>query len=226
MKLMYALWGSNLDEVLHAQALHEQLASVGAESLQLNISDADVTAAQLRHSTYDNPVAAIVSIWTEADNGPITDALAAVSDGVNGWIVEERVPLEPPPTADGARCDALANIALLRIPPDIERTDWFGHWRDKHTAVAIETQATFGYVQNTVVAAITPGRRVDAVVEELFPMAAMTDQHAFWGSGGDDAELQRRIGRMMDSVNAFGVGQDLDVIPTSRYHYRLALSPR
>ncbi|GAB2702138.1 hypothetical protein GCM10027089_25270 [Nocardia thraciensis] len=123
------------------------------------------------------------------------------------------------------RCDALANIALLRIPPSIERADWLRHWRDTHTAVAIETQATFGYVQNTVVAAITPGRRVDAVVEELLPMTAMTDQHAFWGSGGDDAELRRRAGRMLDSVNAFGAGQDLDVIPTSRYHYRLGVSP-
>ena len=27
------------------------------------------------------------------------------------------------------------------------------------------------------------------MVEELFPSAGMTDIHAFYGSGGDDAEL-------------------------------------
>ncbi|WP_280385221.1 EthD domain-containing protein [Nocardia wallacei] len=226
MKLMYAVWGSTLDDALREPELHGRLAAAGADAVQLNLCDADVRAAQLRHSTYDEPVAAIVSVWCEADHDPVTGALAAVSDAVNGWIVEERVPLAPPPTENGTRCDALSNIALLRTPPDMERADWLRYWHDKHTAVAIETQATFGYVQNTVVAALTPGRRVDAVVEELFPMAAMTDRHAFWGSGGDEAELQRRVGRMMDSVNAFGVGQDLDVIPTSRYHYRLSPESR
>lgn len=221
MKLMYALWGPELGKALGAPELHARLRASGATELQVNIADAEVAAAQLRHATYDAPVDAIVSVWGEFDTATVTDALSAVAVNVNGWIVDERVPLTPPYTASGVRCDALANIALLRIPADLSREEWQRHWHGTHTMVAIETQATFGYVQNTVVDAITPGPRVDALVEELFPMAAMTDPHAFWGSAGDDAELQRRMSRMMDSVNTFGANRDLDIIPTSRYRYDL-----
>jgi hypothetical protein len=52
-------------------------------------------------------------------------------------------------------------------------------------------------------------------------MAAMTSLHAFYGSEGDDAELQRRLGRMMESVTAFGADRDLDSVPTSRYVFDL-----
>lgn len=220
MKLMYLLWGP-VPDALHSPAFHARLAAAGATELQVNVCDADVEAAQLRISTYDEPVAAVVGVWTEADNGPLTDVMNTVAARVNGWIVDEREPPHAPRPPDGTRFDALANIALLRIPAELSREQWLHNWQDRHTTVAIDTQATFGYVQNTVVAAVTPGPRVDGLVEELFPMAAMTDQHAFWGSGGDPAELQRRAEAMMTSVATFGADRDLDVIPTSRYRYDL-----
>ncbi|WP_024802473.1 EthD domain-containing protein [Nocardia sp. BMG51109] len=220
-KVMYALWGSGLDKALHAPTLHARLSAAGAETLQLNICDDDVAAARLRLSTYEEPIAAIVGVWTDGANGPVTEALATVADRVDGWIVDERVPLPPPPAENGARHEALANVALLRVPADQTRDQWLRYWHDTHTQVAIDTQATIGYVQNAVTAALTPGARVDGLVEELFPMAAMTDQHAFWGSAGDDAELQRRVARMLSSISAFGADRDIDVVPTSRYRYRL-----
>lgn len=223
MKLMYALWGSGLDERLHRGELRRRLADIGATELQINTRDAHVAAAQVRHSTYAEPIAAIVTVRTGGGHESVTAALRSVADEVNGWIVDERVPIVAPATGDGVRAEALANVALLRIPADLTREEWLRHWHGTHTTVAIETQATFGYVQNTVVESITDGKRVDALVEELFPMAAMTDPHAFYGTGGDEAELQRRISRMMESVVAFGAHLDLDVVPTSRYVY--ALSP-
>jgi hypothetical protein len=63
--------------------------------------------------------------------------------------------------------------------------------------------------------------RVAAIVEELFPMEATTSLRAFYGSGGDDAELQRRLERMMASVTSFGADRDLDSVPTSRYVFDL-----
>ena len=103
---------------------------------------------------------------------------------------------------------------------------WRSDWLDRHTTVAIETQGTFGYVQNPVAArimgAVTEGAPdVAGIVEELFPMAAMTDSHAFYGSGGDDAELHRRFTRLMESVARFGADKDLDLVPTSRYVWSL-----
>lgn len=221
MKLMYALWGEGLDERLRGVELHKELAGLGVSAVQVNVRDADVAGAQVRHSTYDEPISAIVSVWTEGEHAPVTAALAAVADEVNGWIVEERRPIVPPEVEDGVRTDALANIAVLRIPEELTREEWLHNWHVLHTPVAIETQDTFGYVQNTVVQAITPGKRVDALVEELFPMAAMTSAHAFYGSGGDEEELQRRVTRLMESVVRFGAHLNLDLVPTSRYVYRV-----
>ena len=65
-----------------------------------------------------------------------------------GWEVEERQPLPPPLVPDGVRTDALANLAFIRKPPEASYDSWLQHWQGPHTQVAIETQATFGYVQN------------------------------------------------------------------------------
>ncbi|WP_067885922.1 EthD domain-containing protein [Nocardia vaccinii] len=221
MKLMYALWGSEPAETLCSAGTHVRLARAGATELQVNVVDDDVAAATLRLSTYAEPIAAVVSVWTGGEHEPTTRELTSAADRVEGWIVAERVPMAPPATADGVRFDALSNIAFLRVPPEMTPEAWRKYWHEVHTAIAMETQATFGYLQNTVISAVTPGRRVDGLVEELFPMAAMTDPHAFWGSGGDDAELQRRVSRMLTSIDAFGANKDIDVVPTSRYHYTL-----
>ncbi|MFE3192938.1 hypothetical protein ACFXHA_28275 [Nocardia sp. NPDC059240] len=222
MKLMYVVWGEGVGERLRGEELRKELASAGVSVLQVNVRDADVAAAQVRHSTYESPVDAVVSVWTDGEHEAVTAALRSVADDVNGWIVEERSPIEPPEIADGVRMDALANIAILRIPEELTREEWLHRWHDLHTPVAIETQATFGYVQSTVKEAITPGNRTDALVEELFPMAAMTSAHAFYDAGDDDAELQRRVTRMMESVVSFGAHLNLDLVPTSRYRYTLS----
>jgi hypothetical protein len=100
--------------------------------------------------------------------------------------------------------------------------EWLDDWLERHTTVAIETQGTFGYVQNPVIEPVTPeAPEVAGIVEELFPMAAMHDSHAFYGSGGDDAELQRRFSDLMESVAHFGADHGLDVVPTSRYVWAL-----
>ncbi|MET8425723.1 hypothetical protein [Nocardia sp. NPDC004860] len=221
MKLMYVLWGAGLGERLRGEELRKELAGVGVTAYQVNVRDADVEAAQVKHTTYDAPIDAIVSVWTEGEHAAVTNVLRTAADDVNGWVVDERRPIEPPVIEDGVRTDALANIAILRIPEDLTREEWLHRWHVLHTPVAIETQDTFGYVQNTVTEAITGGKRVDALVEELFPMAAMTSAHAFYGSGGDDAELQRRVTAMMESVVRFGAHLNLDLVPTSRYVYTL-----
>ncbi len=222
MKLMYALWGTALDSALHAPELRDALRAEGATRLQVNVDDADVAAAKLRITSFDAPVSAVVSIWADGEPGRFSGLLAATAERSAGWEVEERTPLVPPPTADGQRCPALAQIGFLRIPPDLTADEWQHRWQGLHTSVAIQTQATFGYVQNRVLRAIHGSDRVDALVEELFPMAAMTDLHVFYGSGGDDAELRRRLTLMIDSVTRFGAHENLDVVPTSRYVYELA----
>ena len=92
--------------------------------------------------------------------------------------------------------------------------------------MAIETQSTFGYTQNAVVRALTPGAPViAAIVEELFPAEAMSDLHAFFGAADDD-DLRDRMERMVASTAAFGANENVDTVPTSRYVFRTPFDER
>ncbi|GAB3254079.1 hypothetical protein [Nocardioides dilutus] len=221
-KLMYAAWGDDLAAALRDPGLHTRLAAAGANRLQVNVDD-EAVAPAMRIPTFEEPIGAIVSVWTDGDAAPVTDVLATVTSRLAGWEVEERLPIPPPEVADGERTDALANVAVLRRPDELSVDEWRHNWLVDHTPVAIATQATFGYVQNVVVGPVTEDApRVDALVEELFPSGAMTDMHAFYGSGGDDTELNDRFTRLMTSVARFGADRDLDLVPSSRYVYSLA----
>ena len=221
-KLMYALWGDRLATSLHSPELHGRLAALGVRRLQVNVDDEDVADA-MRIPHCDPPIGAFVTLWTETDPADLGPALLDAADRVAGWLVEERRPLDPPEHWDGRRAEALANIAALRLPADIPHDEWVRRWHEDHTRVAVETQATFGYLQNLVVAPVTDGApALVAIVEELFPPEAAHDMHAFYGSGGDQAELQRRMETLMESVQRIGADRDLDLVPTSRYLYDLA----
>jgi hypothetical protein len=223
-KLMYVMWGDDLATRLLDPALRERLAAAGVTRFQVNVDD-EAVAPAMRIPTTDSPIGAIVSVWTGLDGepeAPVTDVLAPLADRLAGYEVYERRPIPPPEAHDGERMDTLANIAVLRRPEELSREQWIHHWLVDHTPVAKATQATFGYVQNVVVRPVTPDApRIDAMVEELFPTAGMTDMHAFYGSGGDDAELNDRFTRLMTSVARFGADRDLDLVPSSRYVYAL-----
>ena len=219
---MFALHDAGLSDALRSPALRARLREAGGLKLQVNADDEDVAAAPLRFGP-GTPITAVVSVWVD---GPVEQVVATVREldpTADGWRVEERMPIAPPGVPDGERADALANLALLRRPGSMSPEDWRSDWLGRHTAIAIETQGTFGYVQNPVVEPVTAGApEVAGIVEELFPTAAMTDSHAFYGSGGDDDELQRRFTRLMESVGRFGADQGLDLVPTSRYVWDLA----
>ena len=221
MKFIYALWGEGLESMLLAPSLHEALRTAGATRIQANVDDGDVAPAKLRITSFDEPVSAVVAVWVDHEPAEVSRLLTGVSERCAGWEVDERTPLVPPPTGQGERTPGLAQVAFLRIPADLDEAEWRHRWQDLHTTVAIETQSTFGYTQNRVLRPILGDERVDAIVEELFPIAAMTSLHAFYGSDGDDAELQRRLERMMTSVTSFGADRDLDSVPTSRYVFDL-----
>jgi hypothetical protein len=192
--------------------------------LAVNVRDDKVRNSLMTLTTLDPPVVGFVTVWAHQSYGEsVTSALTRLTseaDHVAAYLVTESVPLPPPAAAPGARTDGFANIALLRRPADLDDATWRQRWHINHTPVAIETQSTFGYTQNAVVRALTPAApAIDAIVEELFPEAAITDLHAFFGAD-DDAELSRRMDRMVASTSAFGANRDVDTVPTSRYVYR------
>lgn len=204
------LRGSVADEVL----------GLGVDGLTVNVRDSAVRHSMMTLTTLSPPVAAVISIWTQQSYGmQITaalDLLAPGADSVAAYLVTESVPMAPPDRL-GYRCPGFANVALLRRPAELDRATWLTRWQLDHTPVAIETQATFGYTQNVVVRPLTPDAPViDGIVEELFPDAATTDLHAFFGAV-DDADLEDRMTRMVASTSAFGATDNIDTVPTSRF---------
>lgn len=222
-KLIAVLHGSDL-VIDHPDTPVERLAGAGCTRVQVNLDDGDVAPA-MRFGPGDSegrPITGFVTVWT-SDVPATLAVLADVDDPApDVYRVTEHRPVEPPEVPDGVRADAMANIAVLRRPDGMSQEEYLEIWLGSHTAIASETQHTFGYIQNVVEEALTPGAPViSAIVEELFLMAAMTDVHAFYGSGGDDEELNRRITRLMTSVARFGADTGLDLVPTSRYLWNI-----
>ena len=217
-KLILAFHGADL--ALDDADLRTRLAATGVTQYQLNVDDAPVAGA-MRFGPGD-PITTFVTLWTDGNPAAAIATLTDLEPGLHAWRVTERRPIEPPAVADGERTDALANIAVLRRPDGMTRDEYLEIWIGSHTPIAIKTQNTFGYVQNIVEEALTPSSpEISAIVEELFPMAALTDMHEFYGSGGDDEELNRRITTLMASVARFGADTGLDLVPTSRYVWNL-----
>lgn len=202
-------------------AVAADLSGLGLAGLTINVRDDDVRASMMTLTTLDPPVVAVVSIWTQQYYGrAVAAALRRLSDECDllaAYLVTESVPLPAPEVPAGARTPGLANVALLRRPTDLDIATWLARWHIDHTPVAIETQATFGYTQNTVVRPLTADAPViDAIVEELFPIEAVSDLLAFFGAV-DQSDLADRMGRMAASVARFGADRDIDTVPTSRY---------
>jgi len=208
---------------LTQQAFRDTLAAAGATAVQVNLDD-DAVADALRFGPGE-PITALVSVWTDGDIAPLVDAVASATGDPNlhGYRVSERVRLDPAPTSDGVRSGVMAQVALLRRPDSMSPEEYLTYWMHTHTGIAIRTQNTSAYIQNIVEQALTPASpTLSAIVEEHFPMAAMSDPHEFYGSRGDDAELGRRMTELMTSVAAFGADQGLDLVPTSRYFWSLS----
>ncbi|GAA4736980.1 EthD domain-containing protein [Nocardioides endophyticus] len=219
-KTIFVVWGDDLPTSLRDRGLHARLAAAGVRRLQVNIQDEHIAGA-MRIDHLDEPIAGFVTVW-DVEAAPVAEVLRTVATSVHAYAVDERRRLDPPESWDGSRADALANVAVLRRPDELDQAEWLRRWMIDHTAVGIRTQATFGYIQNIVTAPLTDDApRIDGIVEELFPSAAVTDIHAFYGSGGDDAELGRRIDVLMASVGRIGADRQIDLVPTSRYLYAL-----
>ncbi|WP_280417075.1 EthD domain-containing protein [Nocardia carnea] len=222
-KLIIALHGTDIGDRFHTPEFRDALTAAGAHAVQVNLDDAEVAPASMRLGPGE-PITALVSVWTDGDPATIVSTVAdAAGDPTpHAYRVHEHIRLDPLPVPDGTRCDALANIALLRRPEAMPRAEYLQYWQVRHTPIAIRTQNTVAYIQNTVEEKLTPSAPdVAAIVEEHFPMGAMTDPHTFYGSRGDNAELQRRITELMASVARFGADKDLDLVPTSRYQWSL-----
>ena len=226
-KVIVALRNSGADDDFVARLcgpVAEALLGLDLPGVTVNVRDAEVRDSLMTLTTLDPPVQALVSLWTQQHYGETIrlalEALTAHTDHLAAYLVTESAPMPPPPSPPGRRAAGLANIALLRRPDGMDEALWLTRWQRDHTPVAIATQSTFGYVQNYVVRPLTPDApAVSAIVEELFPIEAVSSLHAFFGAA-DDADLADRMGKMIASTSAFGANVNIDTVPTGRYVFR------
>jgi len=228
-KVIYLLWRTDdVDAASWGAALRQRLPgplkALGVHSARLNLVDADVApATALRQQRMEAQPAGFLQVWIDSANdplrAPLDAAIALHCKRHAAYLVTESIPLHNTrhPAGAGERTAGFSQMALLQRTPRMSADQWCHHWQTVQTPVAIETQDTFEYVQNSIVRALTPDAPpLDAIVEECFPAAAMTDPTAYFDAAGDDATFQRNLARMMDSVNRF-LDLPIDCLPTSQY---------
>ncbi len=229
-KIMYPLWKlASEDQEAFCRRLRGPVAAglreAGARHVRIGVVDADVApAAPLRQENSRPLFDAILSLWV--DTAVWRERYEAVfRDAVSryhGYLVCESAPLDHAarmPT-DGSRVEGMCQVVFLQRPPRLSYEQWITVWQGSHTQVAIDTQSTFGYRQNVIVRALTyAAPPYTAIIEENFPAAAMTSQHAFYDAVGDDAKYKANLKAMIDSCARFIDMDRIDVVPTSEYNW-------
>jgi len=219
-KVVYVVWAPPEEHRKVAAGLRgpagQKLLDRSTRGLQINVVDDAVIpplfAAPLEAG--QPAIAAVVNLWLDSARdgarGTHDDIVAGLGSTWAGYLVTESepiVPAEPPEV--GARMEGFAQMVLLRRPAHLERSAWLEAWQGGHTQVAIDTQSTFRYVQNIVARSFGPMAHDDelgeiwAVVEECFPVGAMTDLAVFYDAVGDEERLKRHGALMMESVGRF-----------------------
>jgi hypothetical protein len=236
-KLMYAFWrGDQSIETIRDRFTHETanaLKALGAERLQLNVCDFTDMSGTLINFTLESLAPrpdGLVSFWLSSAwrRAPVEQILRASFARIAGYVVAEStiLPNIKHPSSVGERTFGFSQVTFLQIPPRLTYAQWRKVWFEEHTSVGIDTQANFRYVQNVVVMPLTADcPPYAAIVEEGFSPEAMRDPHAFYGSFGDEAELQKRMNLMMQSCAKLIDFDKIDVIATSEYRLQAPQEP-
>lgn len=203
-----------------------QLRERACAHFTINVFDEKVEAAKAMHMQRQQPpINAVVFVWcdNESEFKTVEQVLNTHVTVLSGYALEEfsRIPATPQlqaqQTFNGARTPGMMQLAFLKVPERLEYDEWLSIWRNLHTQVAIDIQSTFIYRQNVIKQCVA-GKDIGftAIVEEAFPVEAMTSQRAFYDAQ-TDVELVERQTAMWKSSKRFIDLHDLDVLPTSEY---------
>ena len=226
-KICSVLWKSEgvTDDAFRDALLGEApaLARAGARRLRVDVVDSHVAAgAKVRVGRMDPPKAAMVGYWVdEADaRGEIEARLARCAAKLVSFLVVESEPI--PNTKHvaprGERTPGFNLVTCIEPKDGLAYDEFIERWHTEHRVVALETQSTFAYVRNEIVRALTPDApKWAAVVEESFPIEALTDQAVWYAAAGSPERLERNRRRMMESCVAFLALDRIESHPMSEF---------
>jgi len=230
-KIVCALWSGSVGrEAFAARLLSElpcALRRAGAMHIRLNLRDAAVDSGVALVQRWQEPQQdAVLQFWLPSANAifraEIDRLIADHCDHFAAWLVAEStiIPNDEHPPRSGERTWGWSQASFINFRDDLTQRDAVGIWHSYHTRVAIDTQSNFEYVQNLIVRPLTEGApNYGAFVEECFPMAALTDPHAFFDAVGDQAKFEANLGAMMESCGRFIQFGRIDIMPTSQYDF-------
>jgi hypothetical protein len=226
-KLIICLWRP---ETVDGDEFRDQLLALSAQwlssgavrGLRLTVVDSDVATAEGRRiAATESAPDAVLSVWVDAVNehASLQQNLASLSAAQSCYLVTESDQLadaeRPAPVA--GRTPGFCQVVFMQRPDHLSVAQWLDLWQGQHTAVAIETQATFAYRQNVIVRPLSKNAApLSALVEESFPKAAMTSDYAFYGVE-DDAALGVKMNTLLASCSRFLDFERIEVIPMSEY---------
>jgi hypothetical protein len=231
-KLVYVIWkrGEEPNEAFKRRLLDEaapRLCALEIERARISVVDDDVAAGEkLRLGKMAPAKAAFLSFWIEQsqDRAGVERVLSGTCGAFAGYLVVESRPLVNRAARAGARTPGFALVTCIEPADGLAYEEFLRIWHEQQRACAIETQSTFGYVRNEIVRALTsnaPGPMVlpkwAAIVEENFPLAALTDPAAFYDAVGDPAKLKRNLKRMIDTCQGFLAQDRVESHPMSEY---------
>lgn len=226
-KIVSILWkpdGSTKQEfadVLLREAV-PAMTELGARKLKVCVEDDDVEGDSLRMNPAPPPKSAMVSYWVECseDRGPIETVLSGIAADLAAFLVVESQPIvnsehvAPP----GERTPGMVQVTGIVRKDGLAHDEFIRIWQEEQRPCAIETQSTFQYVRNEIVRQLSGSPRPwAAIVEEAFPLEAMSDPYVFFDAVGDDERFQANIGRMVDTVSKMLEMDQTDVTITSEY---------
>lgn len=229
-KVIYALWADQDRPGFNAALVKDlapKLVALGTEHLRVNVQDDAVSAgsAMIQQAT-DPQFDAVLQFWLPSSNpifrAPVDDLIAAHCARFSAWLVTEStiIPNRMHPPKPKQRTDGFSQMAFLIKPTRLSWEEWRTFWHMSHTQIAIDTQANFEYIQNLVVRPLTDNAPpFVGIVEECFPLAALTDPFVFFDAVGDQEKFDRNLATMMESCDRFIDRGVIDVILTSQYDF-------
>jgi hypothetical protein len=236
-KLVYLLFqnadfpGPHLREGLLHEAV-PALRAAGAHWISVNVHDEDVVRTttteverweELPSQRWisDPPARAMVSFWMQCaeERAACERALEPHAIRLNGYLVSESIPLvnTAQRASIGERTPGFNQVSSLVKRRDVSDDEFRDIWLHDQKLIAIECQSSFGYKRNSIVRPMTAGaRNYLGIVEENFPIEALTDPRVFYDASSE-TQLRERVDRMTRNVERFLQMDEVELTPMSEY---------
>jgi len=230
-KLTYLLWDESETDERSVDSFRDRLISTlpdlleanGASQLKICVIDSAVEAGRKLHLGPFAPNA-LVSFWLDCvrDRTECEAALSQRCRRMAGYLVVESQPLhrKSRPDGIGARMPGFTLVGCIEPAEGVSHAKFIELWENVHRDVALETQSSVSYVRNEIVRPLTDDAPAwGGIVEEGFPIEALTDPRVFYDANGDEDRFRMNARRMVESCRAFLSIDRVDSHPMSEYRF-------